>query len=248
MAGKWDRRVNSRRLEAERGLSVSPDFDQGCKPWAVTRDLDWARAFPCSAPTAKATACTSGSTRRSVTSPRQSARQRGDANGWGKSTEVERRAVVHFIGKDNIVFASSAMLHAHGGAGIAENVPLTVSSRTSKDKISGTSRNRCGCTRPAGLRQMGRVIVTRFVTAPETKDNDFHLERFQARNNSELVAIPAIREPHAGADGRITTESSLPRIALSDEDRARLEAIQGSAGATGRSHPSLQIPGSPTLS
>ena len=102
--------------------------------------------------------------------------------------------MVHFIGKDNIVFhciVFPSMLKAEGSYNLPENVPANEFLNLEGDKIS-TSRNWAVWLNEYLVDMPGKQDVLRYVltaNAPETKDNDFTWKDFQARNNNELVAI-----------------------------------------------------------
>lgn len=113
---------------------------------------------------------------------------------WETYWYAEDTKLVHFIGKDNIVFHCiifPAMLMAHGQFQLADNVPANEFLNLEGDKIS-TSRNWAVWLHEYLQDFPGKQDVLRYVltaTAPETKDNDFTWKDFQARNNNELVAI-----------------------------------------------------------
>lgn len=113
---------------------------------------------------------------------------------WEKYWYAEDTKLVHFIGKDNIVFHCiifPAMLMAHGSFQLADNVPANEFLNLEGDKIS-TSRNWAVWLHEYLQDFPDKQDVLRYVltaTAPETKDNDFTWKDFQARNNNELVAI-----------------------------------------------------------
>ena len=113
---------------------------------------------------------------------------------WEKYWKSEDTKMVHFIGKDNIVFhciVFPSMLKAHGGYVLPENVPANEFLNLEGDKIS-TSRNWAVWLHEYLDEFPGKEDVLRYVlcaNAPETKDNDFTWKDFQARNNNELVAI-----------------------------------------------------------
>ena len=113
---------------------------------------------------------------------------------WEKYWKSEDTKMVHFIGKDNIVFhciVFPAMLKAHGDYILPENVPANEFLNLEGDKIS-TSRNWAVWLHEYLDEFPGKEDVLRYVlcaNAPETKDNDFTWKDFQARNNSELVAV-----------------------------------------------------------
>ncbi len=113
---------------------------------------------------------------------------------WKKYWMDEETKMVHFIGKDNIVFhciVFPAMLKGHGGYILPENVPANEFLNLEGDKIS-TSRNWAVWLHEYLDEFPGKEDVLRYVlcaNAPETKDNDFTWRDFQARNNNELVAV-----------------------------------------------------------
>ena len=113
---------------------------------------------------------------------------------WEKYWKDEETKMVHFIGKDNIVFhciVFPSMLKAHGGYILPENVPANEFLNLEGDKIS-TSRNWAVWLNEYLEEFPGKEDVLRYVlcaNAPETKDNDFTWKDFQARNNNELVAV-----------------------------------------------------------
>ncbi|MEO8211260.1 MAG: class I tRNA ligase family protein, partial [bacterium] len=118
---------------------------------------------------------------------------RGQPDGWKKYWTGDAR-LLHFIGKDNIVFHClifPAMLKAYGEFVLPENVPANEFLNLEGDKIS-TSRNWAVWLHEYLEEFPGKQDVLRYVlcsTAPENKDNDFTWKDFQARNNNELVAI-----------------------------------------------------------
>ena len=113
---------------------------------------------------------------------------------WETYWKSEDTKMVHFIGKDNIVFhciVFPSMLKAHGGYILPENVPANEFLNLEGDKIS-TSRNWAVWLHEYLEEFPGKEDVLRYVlcaNAPETKDNDFTWKDFQARNNNELVAV-----------------------------------------------------------
>ncbi len=117
-----------------------------------------------------------------------------DRGNWEDYWKDKDTKLVHFIGKDNIVFHCvifPAMLMAHGGYILAENVPANEFLNLEGDKIS-TSKNWAVWLNEYLVEFPDKQDVLRYVltaTAPETKDNDFTWKDFQARNNNELVAI-----------------------------------------------------------
>ena len=115
-------------------------------------------------------------------------------NDWEKYWKDKDTRIIHFIGKDNIVFHClifPAMLMAEGSYQLPENVPANEFLNLEGDKIS-TSRNWAIWLNEYLEEFPGKQDVLRYVLtaiAPETKDNDFTWSDFQQRNNSELVAI-----------------------------------------------------------
>ena len=113
---------------------------------------------------------------------------------WERYWKSEDTKMVHFIGKDNIVFhciVFPSMLKAHGDYILPENVPANEFLNLEGDKIS-TSRNWAVWLHEYLEEFPGKEDVLRYVlcaNAPETKDNDFTWKDFQARNNNELVAV-----------------------------------------------------------
>jgi len=151
--------------------------------------------------------------------------------GYWKSEETK---LVHFIGKDNIVFHCiifPAMLMAHSGYHLADQVPANEFLNLEGDKIS-TSRN-WAVWLPEYLKDFpGKQDILRYVltaTAPETKDNDFTWKDFQARNNNELVAIygnfinRVLVLSHKYFAGKV-----MPIGALSETDQEVLEQLKES--------------------
>lgn len=116
------------------------------------------------------------------------------ASNWEAYWQADGTKLVHFIGKDNIVFHCiifPAMLMAHGSFALADNVPANEFLNLEGDKIS-TSRNWAVWLHEYLADFPEKQDVLRYVltaTAPETKDNDFTWKDFQSRNNNELVAI-----------------------------------------------------------
>ena len=145
--------------------------------------------------------------------------------------------MVHFIGKDNIVFhciVFPSMLKAHGGYILPENVPANEFLNLEGDKIS-TSRNWAVWLHEYLEEFPGKEDVLRYVlcaNAPETKDNDFTWKDFQARNNNELVAVPSNLQPCAGAHQEVLRR---PGSGLQASDRMTGATIAEVAAVKGRS-------------
>ena len=181
----------------------------GLHPRAMTRDLDWGVKVPVQGADGKVLyvwfeapiGYISGT--KDLCDPSLSAEKRSDyylnetlrpTDSWEKYWYSDDTKLVHFIGKDNIVFHCiifPAILMAHGQYHLADNVPANEFLNLEGDKIS-TSRNWAVWLHEYLQDFPGKQDVLRYVltaTAPETKDNDFTWKDFQARNNNELVAI-----------------------------------------------------------
>jgi methionyl-tRNA synthetase len=167
-------------------------LDDGLKPRAVTRDLDWGIPVPVVGAEGKVLYVWFDAPIGYISSTKEwAAREGKDWNPYWKSADTK---LVHFIGKDNIVFHCiifPAMLKAEGSFIVPENVPANEFLNLESNKIS-TSKNWAVWLHEYLLDFPGKQDVLRYVltaNAPETKDNDFTWKDFQARNNNELVAI-----------------------------------------------------------
>ena len=164
-------------------------LDGGLQPRAVTRDLDWGVPVPLDGAEGKVLYVWFDAPIGYISNTRQIL-----PNDWEKWWKSEDTKLVHFIGKDNIVFhciVFPSMLKAYGGYVLPENVPANEFLNLEGDKIS-TSRNWAVWAHEYLQDFPGKQDVLRYVltaNAPETKDNDFSWKDFQTRNNSELVAI-----------------------------------------------------------
>ncbi len=169
-------------------------LDGGLKPRAVTRDLDWGIPVPVEGAEGKVLYvwfdAPIGYISNTIELCRQQPGKYGDWQKWWKDKDTR---MIHFIGKDNIVFhciVFPAMLKAQG-YNLPDNVPSNEFLNLEGDKIS-TSRNWAVWLNEYLDDFPGKQDVLRYVltaNAPETKDNDFTWADFQARNNNELVAI-----------------------------------------------------------
>ncbi len=168
-------------------------LDQGLQPRAVTRDLDWGVPVPLPDAEGKVLYVWFDAPIGYISATKALFEQRGQKDGWKKYWQKDAR-LIHFIGKDNIVFHClifPGMLKAHGDFVLPENVPANEFLNLEGEKIS-TSRNWAVWLNEYLEDFPGKQDVLRFVlcsTAPENKDNDFTWKDFQARNNNELVAI-----------------------------------------------------------
>jgi methionyl-tRNA synthetase len=161
----------------------------GLQPRAMTRDLDWGVPVPLEEGKGKVLYVWFDAPIGYISATKE---LMGDD--WEKYWKDEETQLVHFIGKDNIVFHCiifPAILMAHEGYILPDNVPANEFLNLEGDKIS-TSRNWAVWLHEYLEEFPGKQDVLRYVltaNAPETKDNDFTWKDFQARNNSELVAI-----------------------------------------------------------
>lgn len=167
-------------------------LDDGLKPRAVTRDLDWGIPVPVEGGEGKVLYVWFDAPIGYISSTKEWAEQNG--KDWEPYWKDENTKLVHFIGKDNIVFHCiifPAMLKAEGSYILPENVPANEFLNLEGDKIS-TSKNWAVWLHEYLEDFPGKQDVLRYTltaNAPETKDNDFTWKDFQARNNNELVAI-----------------------------------------------------------
>lgn len=163
-------------------------IDQGLKPRAVTRDLSWGVPVPLKGTEGKVLYVWFDAPIGYISATKALTKD------WEKYWKDEETRMVHFIGKDNIVFHCiifPAMLHAHGGYILPDNVPANEFLNIEGQKVS-TSRNWAVWLNEYLEDFPGRQDALRYtLTAnmPETKDNDFTWKDLQNRNNSELVAI-----------------------------------------------------------
>ena len=169
-------------------------LDAGLHPRAVTRDLDWGVPVPLEEAKGKVLYVWFDAPIGYISATKELFKQKNNPTGWEKYWKDEDAKLVHFIGKDNIVFHCiifPSMLHAHGGYILPENVPANEFLNLEGNKIS-TSRNWAVWLHEYLVDFKGKGDILRYVlcaTAPETKDNDFTWKDFQARNNNELVAV-----------------------------------------------------------
>ena len=161
--------------------------------------------------------------------------------------KTPKTRLVHFIGKDNIVFhciVFPAMLKAEGSYILPDNVPSNEFLNLEGDKIS-TSRNWAVWLHEYLVDFPGKQDVLRYVltaNAPETKDNDFTWKDFQARNNNELVAVLGqLRKPGFSPDTQILRRHSAACGALTDYDRETLRELSGAKEAS-KQHRKLPVP------
>lgn len=164
-------------------------LDLGLQPRAVSRDLDWGVPVPVEGGEGKVLYVWFDAPIGYISNTKELL-----PNYWEKWWKDEDTRLIHFIGKDNIVFhciVFPAMLKAEGSFILPENVPANEFMNLEGDKIS-TSRNWAVWLHEYLEDFPGKQDVLRYVltaNAPETKDNDFLWKDFQARNNNELVAV-----------------------------------------------------------
>ena len=200
-------------------------IDQGLQPRAVSRDLDWGVPVPVEGAEGKVLYVWFDAPIGYISATKELTPD------WELYWKDEETRMVHFIGKDNIVFhciVFPSMLRAEGSYILPDNVPANEFLNLENDKIS-TSRNWAVWLHEYLEDFPGKQDVLRYVlcaNAPENKDNDFTWKDFQARNNNELVAIlgnfvnRAIVLTHKYFEGRVPEIS-----ALTDFDREVLSEI-----------------------
>lgn len=170
-------------------------LDMGLQPRAVSRDLDWGIPLPVEGAEGKVLYVWFDAPIGYISNTKELCDNQPDKYGnWEKWWKDPETRLIHFIGKDNIVFhciVFPSMLKAEGSFILPDNVPANEFLNLEGEKIS-TSRN-WGVWLNEYLEDFsGKQDVLRYVltaNAPETKDNDFTWKDFQARNNNELVAI-----------------------------------------------------------
>ena len=206
-------------------------LDLGLQPRAVSRDLDWGIPVPVEGAEGKVLYVWFDAPIGYISATKDLTPD------WEKYWKSEDTRLVHFIGKDNIVFhciVFPAMLKAHGGYILPENVPANEFLNLEGEKIS-TSRNWAVWLHEYLADFPGKEDVLRYVlcaNAPETKDNDFTWKDFQARNNNELVAVlgnfvnRALVLTHKYFDGAVPACG-----ALTDYDRETLRELSGAKEA-----------------
>ncbi len=163
-------------------------LDMGLQPRAVSRDLNWGIPVPVEGADGKVLYVWFDAPIGYISATKDLTPD------WEKYWKSEDTKMVHFIGKDNIVFhciVFPTMLMAHGDYILPENVPANEFLNLEGDKIS-TSKNWAVWLNEYLEEMPGKQDVLRYVlcaNAPETKDNDFTWKDYQARNNNELVAV-----------------------------------------------------------
>lgn len=190
-------------------------LDNGLQPRAVSRDLDWGVPVPVEGADGKVLYVWFDAPIGYISNTIELYPDTWET--WWKNEDTR---LVHFIGKDNIVFhciVFPSMLKAHGGYIVPDNVPANEFLNLEGDKIS-TSKNWAVWLHEYLVEFPGKEDVLRYTlcaTMPETKDNDFTWKDFQARNNNELVAVlgnfvnRAVVLTHKYYDGKVPTCNTL---------------------------------------
>ena len=170
-------------------------LDMDLQPRAMTRDLDWGIPVPVEGADGKVLYVWFDAPIGYISNTKELCDKEPEKWGsWEKWWQDEDTRLLHFIGKDNIVFHCiifPTMMKAHGGYVMPDNVPSNEFLNLEDDKIS-TSRNWAVWLHEYLVDFPGKQDVLRYVltaNAPETKDNNFTWKDFQARNNNELVAV-----------------------------------------------------------
>ena len=199
-------------------------LDLGLQPRAVTRDLDWGIPVPLQGAEGKVLYVWFDAPIGYISNTKELL-----PDSWRTWWCDPETRLIHFIGKDNIVFHCiifPAMLKAEGSFNLPDNVPANEFLNLEGDKIS-TSRNWAIWLHEYLDEMTGKEDVLRYVltaNAPETKDNDFTWRDYQARNNNELVAIygnfvnRALVLTHKYFDGKVPPLGHLTEI---DEEMLR---------------------------
>ena len=202
----------------------------GLQARSMTRDMDWGIPVPVEGAEGKVLYVWFDAPIGYISSTKEWAAEKGFD--WEPYWKSEDTKLVHFIGKDNIVFhciVFPAILKTHGGYVLPDNVPANEFLNLEGDKIS-TSRNWAVWLHEYLEQFPEKQDVLRYVltaNAPETKDNDFTWKDFQSRNNSELVAIygnfvnRAVVLTHKFFDGNVPGLGTLY-----DLDKDALEALK----------------------
>ena len=203
-------------------------FDMGLQPRAVSRDLDWGIPVPVEGAEGKVLYVWFDAPIGYISNTKELL-----PDSWEKWWKSDDTRLIHFIGKDNIVFhciVFPAMLKAEGSFILPDNVPSNEFLNLEDDKIS-TSRNWAVWLHEYLQEFPGKQDVMRYVltaNAPETKDNNFTWADFQARNNNELVAVygnfvnRALQLTQKYYDGIVPAAGTL-----TESDLAAIEEFKG---------------------
>jgi methionyl-tRNA synthetase len=210
-------------------------LDQGLQPRAVSRDLDWGVPVPVPGADGKVLYVWFDAPIGYISATKELTPD------WEKYWKDDETRMIHFIGKDNIVFHCiifPAMLRAEGSYILPDNVPANEFLNLENDKIS-TSRNWAVWLHEYLEDFPGKQDVLRYVicaNAPENKDNDFTWKDFQNRNNNELVAVLGNFVNRAIVLTHKYFEGVVPEIsALQEPDREALSEISSIGKSVERS-------------
>ena len=208
-------------------------LDADLRPRAVTRDLNWGIPVPVEGAEGKVLYVWFDAPIGYISNTKELCDAHPEYGNWETWWKDDSTRLIHFIGKDNIVFhciVFPAMLKAHGGYILPDNVPSNEFLNLEGDKIS-TSRNWAIWLNEYLDEFPGKQDVLRYVltaNAPETKDNDFTWRDYQACNNNELVAIfdnfvnRAVVLTHKYFNGVLPAAGNL-----TDYDRATIAEFKG---------------------
>ena len=208
-------------------------LDADLRPRAVTRDLNWGIPVPVEGAEGKVLYVWFDAPIGYISNTKELCDAHPEYGKWETWWKDDSTRLIHFIGKDNIVFhciVFPTMLKAHGGYILPDNVPSNEFLNLEGEKIS-TSRNWAIWLNEYLDEFPGKQDVLRYVltaNAPETKDNDFTWRDYQACNNNELVAIfgnfvnRAVVLTHKYFDGVIPAAGEL-----TDYDRATIAEFKG---------------------
>ena len=208
-------------------------LDMELQPRAMTRDLDWGIPVPVEGADGKVLYVWFDAPIGYVSNTKELCDAQPEKWGsWEKWWQDEETRLVHFIGKDNIVFhciVFPAMLKAHGDYILPDNVPANEFLNLENDKIS-TSRNWAVWLHEYLKDMPGKQDVLRYVltaNAPETKDNNFTWKDFQDRNNNELVAVYGNFVNRALQLTKKYWDGKVPACGvMTDEDKATLDEFK----------------------
>ena len=207
-------------------------IDQGLQPRAVTRDLDWGVPVPLDEARGKVLYVWFDAPIGYISATKEWAEKTG--RDWRPYWTAEDTRLVHFIGKDNIVFHCiifPSMLKQHGSFILPDNVPANEFLNLEGNKIS-TSRNWAVWLHEYLEDFPGKEDALRYTlcaNAPEAKDNDFTWKDFQAKNNNELVAILGNFINRVVVLTNKYFASQVPvRGVITEVDQHLIEAIEGS--------------------
>ena len=205
-------------------------IDDGLRPRAVTRDLDWGIKVPLDSADGKVLYVWFEAPIGYISSTKEWADKKGID--WEPYWKNEDTSLIHFIGKDNIVFHCiifPALLKAHGDYILPENVPANEFLNLEGQKLS-TSKNWAVWLHEyledfEGMQDALRYVLT--INAPETKDNDFTWDDFQARVNNELVSVYGNFINRVVILSQKYYDGIVPEAGpLTDEDRQVLQQLQ----------------------